>query len=230
MEVDMNVKEAHRHTHSLSNTSKMPGKSYGIQAKFCGIGAKLAKVEGTVCSSCYGMNGFYHMPSTIKAEDIRMDLMLNDPLWEDGMVVKIERLKEPWFRWFDNGDLQSIYNLERIVRVCERTPRINHWLPTKEYGIVNEWLDNGGLVPTNLAIRPSGYKMNGTPPVFKGKFIKMAELPTSTATRLDEDGEPINPSGSVCPAHWQDGQCRDCRKCWNKEVQNVTYIDQLQKV
>ena len=60
----MNVKEAHRHTHSLSNTSKMPGKSYGIQAKFCGIGAKLAKVEGTVCSSCYGLNGFYNMPTT----------------------------------------------------------------------------------------------------------------------------------------------------------------------
>ena len=53
-----------------------------------------------------------------------MELMEDDAGWEDAMVFQIARLIEPFFRWFDNGDLQSVENLARIVRVCERTPKI----------------------------------------------------------------------------------------------------------
>jgi hypothetical protein len=227
----LKVKDAQTHTHTLSNTHKMPGKSYGIQAKHCKIGAKLAKVKGSVCSLCYGMNGFYNMPVVQNAEDLRMELMENDAGWEDAMVFQIARLIEPFFRWFDNGDLQSVENLARIVRVCERTPEINHWLPTKEWGMVNDFLTDGGALPDNLALRPSGYMMNGAPPVFRGKFWRMAGIPTSTATYLDQDDNPEVVHGHMCPAHWQEGRCGDCRACWNgKEVPNVTYANQRQKI
>ena len=227
----MKIKEAARHTGSFSDTDKMPGKSYGIQAKFCGVGAKLAKVEGSVCSLCYGMNGFYHMPNVKNAEDLRMELMENDAGWEDAMAFQIARLREPFFRWFDNGDLQSVENLARIVRVCERTPEINHWLPTKEWGMVNDSLIDGGILPDNLSLRPSGYMMNGKPPVFQGRFRRMAGIPTSTATYLDEDEKPEVVYGHLCPAHWQGGRCGPCRACWKgKEVPNVTYPNQRQKI
>ena len=36
---------------SLSNTSKMPGKSWGINADRCITGAKLAEVEGSICAN-----------------------------------------------------------------------------------------------------------------------------------------------------------------------------------
>jgi hypothetical protein len=227
----MLVKEAIEHTGSLGQTKKMPGKSYGIQAWHCGIGMKLAEVEGTVCSKCYGLVGFYNMPSVKVAQDKRLDLMLTDSLWEDGMVVQIRLLRMQYFRWFDDGDLQSLYNLERIIRVCERTPMVNHWMPTKEYGIVNMFLMEGGQIPENLSLRPSGYKFNGEPPVFKGRFELMADLPTSTATYLDENEQPEVVHGHLCPAHWQNGECGECRACWNwKEVPNVTYVNQRQKI
>ena len=163
----MLIKEAVKHTRPLGKTKKMPGKSYGISAKHCNIGMKLAKVENTVCEGCYGLRGFYNMPKVIKAQDERLHLMLNDPLWEDAQVVQIRILDMPYFRWFDDGDLQSVYNLERIVRVCERTPSIHHWLPTKEYQLVAEFLLKGGKIPENLSLRLSGYKFDDPPPKFR---------------------------------------------------------------
>ena len=44
---------------SLSDTSKMPGKSWGINADRCKTGFKLAKVAGSICSICYAQKGFY---------------------------------------------------------------------------------------------------------------------------------------------------------------------------
>jgi len=125
--------------------------------------------------------------------------------------------------------LQSVYNLERIVRVCERTPSIHHWLPTKEYQLVAEFLLKGGKIPENLSLRLSGYKFDDPPPKFRYGHV-LSQLQTSTATHLDEDEQPVAVHGHLCPAHWQKGECGDCRACWNKEVPNVTYVDQRQKI
>ena len=225
----MLIKEAVKHTHSLSETSKMPGKSIGISAFDCNIGMKLAKVEGTVCEECYAFRNFYLMPTTKIAHDNRLQLMLEDPLWEDAMTVQVRILKMPYFRWFDSGDLQSVYNLERIVRVCERTPSIHHWLPTKEYQLVAEFLLKGGKIPENLSLRLSGYKFDDPPPKFRYGHV-LSQLQTSTATHLDENEQPVAVHGHLCPAHWQKGECGDCRACWSKEVPNVTYVDQRQKI
>ena len=225
----MLIKEAVKHTHSLSETSKLPGKSIGISAFDCNIGMKLAKVEGTVCEECYAFRNFYLMPTTKIAHDKRLQLMLEDPLWEDAMTVQVRILKMPYFRWFDSGDLQSVYNLERIVRVCERTPSIHHWLPTKEYQLVAEFLLKGGKIPENLSLRLSGYKFDDPPPKFRYGHV-LSQLQTSTATHLDENEQPVAVHGHLCPAHWQKGECGDCRACWNKEVPNVTYVDQRQKI
>ena len=225
----MLIKEAVKHTHSLSETSKLPGKSTGISAFDCNIGMKLAKVEGTVCEECYAFRNFYLMPTTKIAHDKRLQLMLEDPLWEDAMTVQVRILKVPYFRWFDSGDLQSVYNLERIVRVCDRTPSIHHWLPTKEYQLVAEFLLKGGKIPENLSLRLSGYKFDDPPPKFRYGHV-LSQLQTSTATHLDEDQQPVAVHGHLCPAHWQKGECGDCRACWSKEVPNVTYVDQRQKI
>ena len=136
------------------------------------------------------------------------------------MVYQILATKERWFRWFDSGDLQTVENLARIVRICERTPDVMHWLPTKEYGIVNAYLNRGGEIPSNLTVRPSGYKMDAPPPQFRGKsWQAMASLPPSTVST-----KPGTEVGSVCPSSQQNNECRDCRNCWSKEVKNVTYI------
>ena len=205
----MLIKEAVKHTRPLGKTKKMPGKSYGISAKHCNIGMKLAKVENTVCEGCYGLRGFYNMPKVIKAQDERLHLMLNDPLWEDAQMVQIRILDMPYFRWFDDGDLQSVYNLERIVRVCERTPSIHHWLPTKEYKLVKDYDKS---VAPNLVIRVSAPNIN-----------KEFSSYTHVSTVYSKDNIEVS-NGYVCPASKQDNKCGSCRACWSDKVSEVSYL------
>jgi len=46
----------------LSNTSKMPCKSWGIPATKCITGKKLNKIAGSVCNGCYALKGAYSWP------------------------------------------------------------------------------------------------------------------------------------------------------------------------
>ena len=55
----MKTSEALKITGSLSKPSKMPGWAYGLPAKECKTGAKLAKVPGSVCYDCYALKGCY---------------------------------------------------------------------------------------------------------------------------------------------------------------------------
>ena len=50
----MNTQEALKIVGGLSKPSKMPGWAYGLPAKECKTGSKLAQQDNTVCSGCYG--------------------------------------------------------------------------------------------------------------------------------------------------------------------------------
>ena len=55
----MNKKQLEAITGTLSKPGKMPGFSYGIPAKECKTGSKLAKIKGSVCYNCYALKGMY---------------------------------------------------------------------------------------------------------------------------------------------------------------------------
>jgi hypothetical protein len=120
------------------------------------------------------------------------------------------RNKEPYFRWFDSGDLQSPTMLERITEVARRTPGVRHWLPTREYAIVRYHLQRNEA-PDNLTIRISAPFVDNTAPDILG-------LPTSTVHHTR------GPPGYACPAYDQrPAQCGTCRACWNPEIKNISY-------
>ena len=221
------VKHAKQHAHSLSDPSKMPGYSYGTPAEACNVGSKLRTVKGSVCEGCYAFEGFYKLyGKTIKpAQYQRLDLALNDPHWVDAMTFLINKycygLELP-FRWHDSGDIQSIEHLEKIVQVCRNTPDVMHWLPTREYKIVKDWLKINGAFPDNLVVRISAHMIDKPAPNIGGLPIGLAlndphyigGLPTSTV---------VTDGAQSCPASKQDNKCLDCRMCWNPLVKNVSY-------
>jgi len=45
----------------LTQTSKMPCKSYSLPTIACQTGYRMAQLPGTVCASCYANKGFYSM-------------------------------------------------------------------------------------------------------------------------------------------------------------------------
>ena len=199
----MNKKEAIQITGGLSKPSKMPGYAYNIPAARCKVGAKLAKVPGSVCHGCYALKGRYRFRNVQDALERRYDAAMNNKQWVFGMVYLINTSNKKEFRWHDSGDVQSLDHLKRIFQVCELTPEVRHWLPTREAGILSTLKPED--VPSNLIIRLSATKVDGPAP---------KSWPwTSTVTT----------SGASCPAPQQGNECKDCRQCWDKGVQNVSY-------
>ncbi len=208
------------HGGGLGNPSKMPGFTTAISASVCQTGAKLAKIEGSVCHGCYAMKANYQYPSVKLAHDRRLDAIkraLSDARearrWVGAMAFLINRettrIGEPWFRWHDSGDIQSAAHLRLIIRVCRLTPGVKHWLPTREVGMVREVLADTPC-PPNLTIRISSFMVKAGP---------MKRLPEGTVTSTVS----YKASSDHCPAYTQDGKCGSCRACWDRTVPNVNY-------
>ena len=197
----------------LSRTTKMPCHSWGLPAWLCRVGARLARQEGTVCAGCYALKGRYAQGTVRRANERRM-AHADHPQWVDAMVFLVtwQAMENgvPYFRWFDTGDLQSLAMLQRIAEVARRTPEVQHWLPTREHGIVRRYLDLE-TPPENLVIRLSALMVDGEPPELG--------LPTSTVHRRQP------PQGHRCPAYDGDGPpvCGACRACWDPQVPNISY-------
>jgi len=199
----MNKKEAIKITGGLSRPSKMPGFAYNLPATRCKVGSKLAKVKGSVCHGCYALKGRYRFPNVKEALERRYKQAMTNKDWVFGMVYLINTSNKKEFRWHDAGDIQSLEHLQRIFQVCELTPSVKHWLPTRESVILSNI--NVDDVPDNLIIRLSASKVDGPAP-------KSWPWTSTVVTK-----------GKTCPAAEQDNECRDCRACWDKSVKNVAY-------
>ena len=194
---------------SLGNT-KMPGTTYAVDAFACLTGSKLAKVEGSICSRCYSIKLQKLRPSVDKGykKNLFKWQVSNTSNWIDGMVFQILRAKVKEHRWFDSGDLQSLEMLEAIAEVARQTPKVKHWLPTKEYGIYTKYLKTN-IEPSNLVVRVSATMIDGnSSKVFKN---------TST---VHKNNKPI---GFECKARTRGNACGPCRACWDKRIKNVSY-------
>lgn len=193
----------------LSSPSKMPCFGFSIPAKRCITGMKLREVAGSICSKCYALKGRYAFANVQNALERRF-AGLENPRWVEAMAFLLNKVeKSGFFRWHDSGDIQSLAHLSRIVEVCKLTPQIKHWLPTREFSIVAEYLKTNSL-PENLTVRLSALMLESAPPV-------------SIAQRLGLTTSGVSKTGFTCPASNQAGKCGDCRACWSKSVSNVNY-------
>ena len=196
----------------LSNTSKMPCESWGLSPQRCITGANLVEIDGSVCHDCYARKGYYSFPRVRGAHERRLAAS-DDPRWVEAMELLIRNqasVHTPHFRWFDSGDLQSASMLGRIADAARATPEVQHWLPTKEHNLIEHYLARNEL-PENLTVRLSAHHIDEPAPGIHG-------LPTSTVHR---DKPPI---GIACPAYEDHPvTCGDCRHCWDKSIQNVSY-------
>lgn len=206
----------------LSTPSKMPWFSWSISASKCITGSKLRKVEGSVCSDCYACKGQYNFKVVKDAHERRLQ-GLSHPDFVEAFVLVLTKLhertrskridngievKENRFRWHDAGDLQDVEHLRKINQIAEQTPQLIHWLPTREYGIVNQFMKIEKFAP-NLIVRPSATMIGEMP------HKQPMGLAFSTVGVQD-------PQMTQCPAAAQQNQCKDCSQCWDSN-KNINY-------
>lgn len=244
------TKAAGKQLGALSKPSKMPGFAYALPARRCQMGAilhKMAKEEGkpTTCGDCYALKGRYVFPNVQTAAERRFQ-SLEHPEWTTAMATVIKHhartdrkgkaYGHAHFRWHDSGDIQSPEHLGRIMDVARMTdgsdghPTVHHWLPTREYGHVQNYLKsqgmgdalnqdtidrarNAGVIPHNMTIRLSGHTKDAAPPRQKG-------LPTSSVSTVKK-GELQQFTGdtsvqgiarSIAQARPDNSLARDIRK------------------
>lgn len=115
-------------------------------------------------------------------------------------------------RWFENGDLFSVENLETFSKIALENENITFLLMTKKTEFVNAFIDAGGVIPNNLIIRLSDDAIDGI------KSLNPHNLPT---TDIIKPGSPI-PAGCIrCPG--VKTGCAACRACFNAKIKRILF-------
>ena len=200
---------------TVTQTSKMPCKSYSLPTVACITGFKMAQIPGSICNTCYANKGNYalYANNVEPAQHARLD-SLDNPLWVDAMVKHIGQ--DSYFRWHDSGDLQGLWHLEKIAQVAQQTPNCMHWLPTREYAMVKAYIAKHGQLPKNLIVRLSAMYVD-----------KLVTIPASlqgqanvTVSHVHSDTSKVH--GHACEAPKNQGKCGECRVCWSTKP--VSYL------
>ena len=209
----MTKAQAHEIHGGLTQTTKMPCKSYSLPTIACITGFLMRAIAGSICAMCYAEKGNYrkYQNNIEPAQHARL-VSIDDPLWVDAMVVSIG--SDTYFRWHDSGDIQSIEHLEKIAAVARATPHCQHWIPTREYGIVSAFVAQFDI-PKNLIIRLSAMFID-RPVVVPASLQNIPGVAVSNV-------HSKTAIGTGCNAPKQNGECRNCRACWNRKVAAVSY-------
>jgi len=191
---------------SVTTTSKMPCKSYSLPTVACITGYKMSKIAGSICSTCYANKGNYvqYANNIEPAQHARLD-SLHDELWVSAMVAHIGR--DSYFRWHDSGDLQGLWHLEKIAQVAELTPDCMHWLPTREYSMVKQYIAKHGALPKNLIVRLSA--------MYVDKQVTIPASLQGIANVTVSNVHTVTAIGHECNSPKQGNKCLDCRMCWS---------------
>jgi hypothetical protein len=198
--------------------SKMPGSSFAVTVDQCKVGSKLALIKGSTCHECYAKDVEKRYPSVHmgwSSNYLKATRMIEErpEQWAAAMAFQIHRMAEktgePFHRWFDGGDIASLAMLKAIVRVCELTPTIKHWLPTREAAVVKAFMAERAF-PANLVVRVSSTMINDAPIA--------GHAHTSTVHT-----KAVQPVGASCEARSRGNVCGPCRSCWSSEIRNVSY-------
>ena len=208
----------------LTNTSKMPGKSWSLPAHKACPGAITAVRESdgakAICGSCYASKGMYVWACVEHAQDVRFRWTRECMQSEDGraefvrvMTDAIRSLRADangryYFRVHDSGDLFNPWYVDCWTRIAQNLPHVRFWIPTRMWHHFREnetWrvaLDTLAAQP-NVTLRPSALYFGDEPPVVPG---------WAAGTSASSHAKPEY----NCPAPDQGGECRDCRSCWDE--------------
>lgn len=212
--------EARAYLGGFSDTAKMPCPSYGLSRDTCMRGKELRKLKGTVCASCYAAKGNYSWHQVREANQRRLERLLYSCQFVDMFTVALEG--EPFFRFFDTGDIPNLSCLERVMDVAERCNWCRFWIPTREYATVSQYLTIHGRLPENVNVRISADYIDRLP---EPQHVPDGCTFSTVATLKHPEGLP---GAHCCTPTFEHEFCESCsdagcRACWDRNVPHVCY-------
>jgi len=224
----------------LSNTSKMPSKSWSLPAWETCLGARITDYDtnkpdvAPACKGCYALTGAYMFPNTIKAREHNVtDWQKTD--WVDAMVKAIGKAK--YFRWFDSGDVYHVTLAQKIREVIRLTPNCLHWLPTRAYKdtpiravfnlMTTKYKEDYRAMSKPVIVQSGDYLPNAiirySSDSVTGKRLSNKMGLNSVIIQSEDDFVPEQ-GYALCRAFKRDGECGTCRACWSDKVNTIAYV------
>ena len=106
---------------------------------------------------CYDVRNVCFQKTVQKARANNSALFKQDP--EKYFAEILERCRAlRFFRWHIGGDIKSHIYFRNMVRIAEKTPFCHHLAFTKNFVVVNDWIDNVGPLPENMHVIFSDWK------------------------------------------------------------------------
>ena len=163
-----------------------------ITCRMCGCWAK-----------CYGHKLELLRPNVADAYMKNLEILQKDPdtYWRE---VEAAIMVSRFFRFHVSGDIPDVDYLNRMVEVSARNHHCEILCFTKKYELVNEFMDNGGVIPGNLHMIFSGW--TGLEMVNPYSFPEAHVRYRDGSTTARDDALPCG------------GNCTECAKtdggCW----------------
>jgi hypothetical protein len=203
----------------LSEPQKMPCPTFSLPAgKSC---PTAVYGDNAICSDCYACKGRYVMPNVIAPRVARFAWVRESLKSKDGrselvrqIIAAIAATDTQYFRGHDSGDFFNPEYVRVWQQICAELPNVKFWFPTRAWqdgtGNLNDRmlreLRTLASMP-NVVIRPSALYFGDAAPRVDGLSAG------STAGHADT---------IQCVAYSQNGNCGDCRTCWDSDVE-VSY-------
>ena len=167
-------------------------------------------------ATCYAGKGCQQMATVQAAYYRNLRLYHDDPdNFFEQIYYKVKFSGLPKVRLFDSGDFPDMAFLVRLVELCNKTPNTKYMAFTKQYELVNDYIDKNGKLPDNLNIMFSAWD-------------KLWEVPNPHGMGMayvDFDDKRLNPdiprNAFVCPG--RESTCSACGACWSKRLKAVVF-------
>ena len=195
----------------FNHTNKMEGIasiSTSVHCnKFCA--ARVNNCPGTVCRACFADRqlNFY----TAQAKKLeKAHYFLNNCELSEKDIPTIDAQKFPFFRFEAFGDIETAQCFTNYCTIARTNKKVNFTLWTKNPGIVQQAINSGVKIPSNLRIGLSSLYLNRpeTEKANKYPFVKFL-FTVYTEDYIKQHNVNIN-----CGAR----SCRTCGKCYKKSL------------
>ena len=150
---------------------------------------------------CYAVKLARRYKTVSTAYERNLHILNNDPsaYW---VQVKAAASMARFFRFHVSGDIPNGAYFEMMVKTAQDLPNTNFLAFTKQYNIVNTYLNNGGVIPSNLKILFSNWGA--------WKCANPYELPTCEV--ILKGNEPAQ-DWKICGGNCTECACRGIG-CW----------------
>lgn len=166
------------------------------------------------CKVCAG--GCYDIRNVCFQKTVQVSRAVNSAIYHSNPAAYFDAVRKfvrfaRFFRWHVGGDVVDLDYWKNVVSIAVDTPACEFLIFTKEFDLINSWIDAGGVIPSNLHVIFSdwrGIEMNN-------KY----NLPVSSPVWFDKAGNEIE-RGPHCTAAavWCPGSCENCAAvcggCW----------------